>query len=59
MVRKGLREGPEAPIGIDVIDHNRAALSQGCPSEINFETNVVFAMQAIVNKEVNLSKFRK
>jgi hypothetical protein len=59
MVGKGLCESPEAPIGIDVIDHDRTALPQDCPSEINFEANVVFAMQAIVNEKINLAKFRK
>ena len=59
MARKGLCESPEAAIGIDVIDHDRTARPQGCPSEISFETNVVFAMKAIVNKKINLAKFRK
>ena len=50
MVGKGLCESPEAPIGINVIDHDRTTRPQGCPSEINFEANVVFAMQATVNE---------
>jgi hypothetical protein len=59
MAGKGLCESPEAPIGIDVIDHDRTTRPQGCPSEINFEANVVLAMQAIVNEKINLAQFRK
>src|SRR5262249_25400817 len=54
LTRNGLRKGPKAPIGIDLVNDDCALRSQGWPSPIQFETNVTRTMQAIVNEEINL-----
>ena len=54
-MRNRLSERPKAPIGIDVINHDYALRSQGWPGSIQFEPNVTFAMQAIVNEKVDLT----
>ena len=38
---KGSFEGSEAPIDIDVVDHDCAARPQGCPSEVYLEADVL------------------
>jgi len=59
MTGKSLGEGPEAPISIDVINDDCAAWFQGCPGSIQFETNVAFTVQAVVNEKINLAELRE
>jgi hypothetical protein len=55
----GLRKGFEPPIGIDVIDDHRSPRPQGRPGAVQLEANVMFAVQAVMNKQVDLAKFGK
>jgi hypothetical protein len=59
MSGKDLGEGPEAPIGIYIINNQRTAWSQGGPCSIKLETYVAFAMKAVMNEEINLPKSSK
>jgi hypothetical protein len=59
MAGKALREGPEAPVRIDVINHQGAAWFEGCPSAIQLEAYIAFTMHAIVNEKIDPAKLRK
>src|SRR6266849_2818877 len=59
MTGKGLREGPEAPIRIDIINDDCAARFQRRPRSIQLKTYVAFTVQAVVNEKINLAKLRK
>jgi len=56
---KSLREGPKSPIGVNVIDYDRSTGAQNCKSPIEFEAYILFTVQAVMDKEVNLPKVRK
>ena len=57
--RKGLGEGSETPIGVNIIDNNRSPRSQSRPSQIYLKTNIVFTMQAVMNEKIDLTKLGK
>jgi hypothetical protein len=52
-------KGLEPPIGVDVVDDNRSARPQSRPGAIQLEANILFAVQAVMNKKVNLAQFGK
>lgn len=59
MTGKSLHKRFETPVGIDVIDDDRSARSQRCPSAVHFKANVMFTMQTIMNEKVDLAKLGK
>jgi len=59
MAGKRLSEGAEPPIGIDVIDNEHAACSEGRPSSIQLEAYVAFSVEAVVNEKIDLAKSTK
>jgi hypothetical protein len=48
-----LRERPETPIGIDVVNNDRAVAPQIRPGSIELEADIPLAVQAVVNEKVN------
>jgi hypothetical protein len=56
LVWKGLSKGLETPIDIDIVNHQGAICSHGCPCSIQLESYVAFAVQAVVNEEINLAQ---
>ena len=56
---KGSFEGSEAPIDIDVVDHDCAARPRGCPSEVYLEADVLFGMKTVANEKIDLAQFEK
>src|SRR5262249_21161951 len=59
VARTGLGGAPEAPAGVDVIDDDRPARAQGGPGPIHLEADVAFAVQAVVDEEVDLAEPRE
>src|SRR5215831_16150448 len=45
-----LHKGFETPVGIDVIDDDRSAQPQNRPGTVHLKANVLFTVQAIMNK---------
>ena len=58
LIWKLLSERPEAPTGIDVIHDDYTVRSKNLPGHVQFETNIAFAVQTVVNEEINLAKSR-
>ena len=56
MVRETLSETPEATIDVDIIDDDCSARPKERPSAINFESNVSFAMQTVMDEEIDPSE---
>jgi hypothetical protein len=56
---KGLFEGLQAAIDIDVVDHDGAAWPQRCPSKVYLEANVLLGMKTVVNEKIDLAQLRK
>ena len=56
MSGKSLGEGLEAAVRVDVVNDKRATGSHRFPGAIQLETKVAFAVETIVNEEVNLSE---
>jgi hypothetical protein len=56
MATKGLLERLETSIGIDVIDDDRTTRSQAGPGSIHLEAHVSLAMEAVMDKKVDLAK---
>ena len=59
MIGKGLREGSKPPIGVDIINDDRSARPHSCEGPIDLKAYILFAMQAVMDKDVDLAKFRK
>src|SRR6266478_2465549 len=59
MAGKTLGEGPEAPVRIDVVNHECAPWSHACPGPVQFKAYVVFTVHAVVNKKIDLTKSGK
>src|SRR4029077_7932643 len=59
LIRKRVREGMKAPVGIDIIDDHRAASGQSRPDAVEFEANVRLAVQTVVNEQVDVTEPRK
>ncbi len=53
MVRETLGETPQAAIDVDIIDNDCSARPKERPSAINFESNVAFAMQTVMDEEID------
>jgi hypothetical protein len=58
-VGNSLSEGLEAPTSIDIINNECAVYCYDCPCLIQFETYIAFAVQAVVDEEINLAEVRK
>jgi hypothetical protein len=56
---KGLSERPEAPVSIDIIHDDSTRWSDGRPGTIQLETNIAFAVQAVMDKKIDLPKTSK
>jgi hypothetical protein len=54
-----LRESVKTPTSIDVINDDRSAVSQCQPSMVQFIADISFAVQAIMNKEIDLGLLGK
>ena len=59
MIRKGLREVVETPIGIDIINDDHTTGPKGRPSLVQLEAYIPLAMQAVMNEKVDMPKLRK
>jgi hypothetical protein len=56
---KSMSEGPEAPVGIDVIHDECSVWSRGRPRPIQFKAYVAFTVKAVVNEKINLAQVGK
>jgi hypothetical protein len=45
----------EARVGINIIDDKGATRFQSFPSQVRFEAHVAFAVDAVVNKKIDLA----
>src|SRR5258708_12881557 len=59
MTGKGLGEGPEAPISIDIIHDDCAPRFQRRPRLIQLKANVALTVHTVVNEKINLAELRK
>ena len=59
LARERFVEGMEAPVCIDVVHDERAPRPQFHPSPIQLEADIALAVQAVVDEQINLFKFRE
>jgi hypothetical protein len=59
MSGEGLRERPEPPIGVDIVNDKGTARLQDHPGSIQLETYVAFTVKAVMNEEIDLPKSQK
>jgi hypothetical protein len=56
---KGLCKGLKPPIGIDIINDDRSTRLQSYEGPIDLKAYILFTMQAVMDKDVDLAKLRK
>jgi hypothetical protein len=56
---KGIGEGVEAPVGINIIDDDSSARPQRFPRKVQLEAHVSLTVQTVVNKNINVVELRK
>ena len=59
MTGKGLDEASKAAVVVNVIDYDCAARPQNGPRPIHLKADVVFTVQAVMNKEIDLAELGK
>src|SRR5271166_2696562 len=59
MTGEGLREASEPTVRVDIIHDHRAAGPQNGPRSVHLEANIMFAMEAVMNEQVDFAELGK